>query len=126
MLRVGIVGIGFMGMIHYLAWQRVSGAKVSAIATRDPKKRAGDWTGIKGNFGPPGKQEDLSGIETSEAVHTTAPGPQRQAPSHEARDRARRRNSTAMAARISEGRYTPGRSSHQWSDASSPLNVSRT
>ncbi|MBL9125894.1 MAG: gfo/Idh/MocA family oxidoreductase, partial [Planctomycetaceae bacterium] len=35
MIRVGIVGIGFMGMIHYLAWQRVRGAKVVAISTRD-------------------------------------------------------------------------------------------
>ena len=45
MLRVGIVGIGFMGMIHYLAYKKLTGAKVTAIATRRPKKRAGDWTG---------------------------------------------------------------------------------
>lgn len=61
-LRVGIAGVGFMGMIHYLAWQRVKGARVTAIATRDPKKLAGDWRSIKGNFGPPGEQMDLKGI----------------------------------------------------------------
>src|SRR5205807_5467268 len=27
----------------------------------DPKKLAGDWTGIRGNFGPRGTQMDLSG-----------------------------------------------------------------
>lgn len=64
-IRIGIVGIGFMGMIHYLAGKRLRDAKVTAIATRDPKKRAGDWTSIQGNFGPRGGQEDLSGI----AVH---------------------------------------------------------
>jgi len=69
-LRVGIAGIGFMGMIHYLAWQRVKGARVTAIASRDEKKLAGDWRSIKGNFGPPGEQMDLSGLRTyTELVH---------------------------------------------------------
>ncbi|QDU61496.1 Putative 4,5-dihydroxyphthalate dehydrogenase [Planctomycetes bacterium Pan216] len=63
MVRIGIVGIGFMGMIHYLAAKRIKGGKVVAIATRDPKKQAGDWTSIQGNFGPRGEQEDLSGIK---------------------------------------------------------------
>lgn len=63
MIRVGLVGIGFMGWIHYLAYQRSANAKVTAIVTRDPKKQQGDWTSIKGNFGPPGAQVDLSGIE---------------------------------------------------------------
>ena len=29
MIRVGIAGIGFMGMIHYLAYQKVRGVKVA-------------------------------------------------------------------------------------------------
>jgi predicted dehydrogenase len=62
MLRVGIAGIGFMGMIHYLAYQRAAGAKVIAICTRDAKKLAGDWTDIQGNFGPRGQMMDLSGL----------------------------------------------------------------
>ncbi len=64
MIRVGIAGIGFMGMIHYLAWQRVKGARVTAIASRDKRKLAGDWRSIKGNFGPAGEQMDLKGIRT--------------------------------------------------------------
>jgi predicted dehydrogenase len=59
---IGIVGIGFMGMIHYLAAARVSGAKVVALCSRDERKLAGDWTGIQGNFGPRGTQMDLSGV----------------------------------------------------------------
>ncbi|MBX7074742.1 MAG: Gfo/Idh/MocA family oxidoreductase [Pirellulales bacterium] len=62
MVNVGIVGIGFMGLIHYLAYQRISGARVAAIASRDPKKLAGDWRGIKGNFGPAGSQMDLGNV----------------------------------------------------------------
>jgi predicted dehydrogenase len=61
-MKVGIAGVGFMGWIHYLGYQKVRGAKVAAIATRDPKKRAGDWRGIQGNFGPPGAEIDLKGI----------------------------------------------------------------
>jgi predicted dehydrogenase len=62
MLQVGIAGIGFMGMIHFLAYQRVPGVRVSGICSRDPKKLAGDWRSIKGNFGPAGRKMDLAGI----------------------------------------------------------------
>lgn len=62
MVRIGLVGVGFMGWIHYLAYQRVAGATLKAICTRDDKKLAGDWTEIKGNFGPPGEHVDLSEI----------------------------------------------------------------
>lgn len=62
MVGIGIVGIGFMGMIHYLAARKLAGAGVVAICSRDPKKLAGDWTGIQGNFGPKGTQMDLSAL----------------------------------------------------------------
>jgi predicted dehydrogenase len=62
MVGVGIVGIGFMGMIHYLAARRSRGLKVVALCSRDAKKLAGDWTDIQGNFGPRGTQMDLSGL----------------------------------------------------------------
>jgi predicted dehydrogenase len=62
MLNIGICGIGFMGMIHYLAARKVKAAQVVAISTRDAKKLAGDWTAIQGNFGPRGTLMDLSGV----------------------------------------------------------------
>ncbi len=74
MTRVGIVGLGFMGMVHYLSYQKVPSAKVVAIATREPERRAGDWRGIKGNFGPPGEQMDLSGIDTYETLEEMLAG----------------------------------------------------
>src|SRR5258708_35492270 len=63
MVRIGIVGVGFMGMIHYLAARKVKGAKVTAICSRDRKKLSGDWRGIRGNFGPPGAKMDLGKIK---------------------------------------------------------------
>lgn len=63
MTRIGIVGIGFMGRIHYLAAQKLKGAQVTAICSRDQKKLAGDWSGTRGNFGPPPGQVDLGKIK---------------------------------------------------------------
>lgn len=63
MVKVGIAGVGFMGMIHYLAYQRVGDAKVVALCEKDRLERLeGDWRTIKGNFGPQGTMMDLSGI----------------------------------------------------------------
>ncbi len=64
MIRIGIVGLGFMGMIHFLASKKLSGARVSAICSRDPKKLNGDWRGIQGNFGPKGDNTDLKGVKS--------------------------------------------------------------
>lgn len=52
-----------MGMIHYLAARKLRGARVAAICSRDPKKLAGDWRGIRGNFGPPGERMDLGKVK---------------------------------------------------------------
>jgi predicted dehydrogenase len=68
MLRVGLVGIGFMGWIHYLAYQRSQVAKLVGFCSRDPKKRAGDWRGIQGNFGPPSEHIHLDGLQVFESL----------------------------------------------------------
>ena len=71
MLKSAIVGVGFMGWIHYLAYQRSKSAELKAFCSRNPQKRAGDWTGIQGNFGPPGEQiavDNLSVYESLEEV----------------------------------------------------------
>ncbi len=63
MLKVGIAGLGFMGKTHFEAYRKARGAKVAAICEKDPKRLAGDWRSIKGNFGPPGEIVDLTGIK---------------------------------------------------------------
>jgi predicted dehydrogenase len=63
MIRIGIIGIGFMGYTHFEGARNLTDAKVTAIATRDEKKLAGDWTSIQGNFGPRGGQTDLSDVK---------------------------------------------------------------
>lgn len=64
-VRIGIIGLGFMGMTHFEATRKVSGGQVAAIATRSEKKRAGDWSEIQGNFGPRGSATtDLTNVKT--------------------------------------------------------------
>ncbi|HTE19121.1 MAG TPA: Gfo/Idh/MocA family oxidoreductase [Armatimonadota bacterium] len=63
MVRVGIAGIGFMGVTHFKAYEKVEGAQVAAIFTRDARKLEGDWTNVRGNFGGAGGVQDLSGVK---------------------------------------------------------------
>lgn len=62
MVRIGIIGIGFMGYTHFEGARDLTNARVTAVATRDAAKLAGDWTSIQGNFGPPGGHVDLSDV----------------------------------------------------------------
>lgn len=68
MIRVGIAGLGFMGMIHYLTYQRKRGVRVAAICEKSARRLAGDWRDIKGNFEPAGKRMDLSGVSTYKSL----------------------------------------------------------
>jgi len=68
MIRIGIVGLGFMGRIHYLASQNLVGAKITAVCSRDSAKLAGDWRNTRGNFGPEPGHVDLTGIKRYASV----------------------------------------------------------
>ncbi len=76
MIRTGIVGVGFMGMIHYLGARQLHGARVAAICSRDRKKLAGDWRSIQGNFGPRGEMIDLTGIKKYERLEDMLADPE--------------------------------------------------
>ena len=75
-VNVGLVGIGFMGWIHSLAYRRSELADLIAFASKDPKKRGGDWRGIQGNFGPPGGQISLEGLDVAETLEALVKLPQ--------------------------------------------------
>jgi len=75
-MKVGICGIGFMGMIHYLAYQQVEGVQVKAICEKIPERLQGDWRKIKGNFGPEGKIMDLTGIATYDSLEKMLENPE--------------------------------------------------
>src|SRR5262245_38737361 len=76
MVRIGLVGVGFMGWIHFLAYKHLTGAKLAAVCSRDKQKLGGDWRSIRGNFGPPGEMVDLSGIKKYESLDAMLADPE--------------------------------------------------
>lgn len=60
MVKVGLVGIGFMGKTHFDAWPGIKGAELVALCESDPVRLSGDWSKIGGNFGAAAGQVDLS------------------------------------------------------------------
>ncbi len=59
-MRIGVIGLGFMGTTHLQAWRQVSGAEIVAVCSADPQKLTGDLTSIKGNLGNSGEKFDFS------------------------------------------------------------------
>ena len=51
MLRVGLVGVGFMGQNHFNMWQLVAGAQVVAVADKLPERVAVHTPALGGNVG---------------------------------------------------------------------------
>ena len=76
MLKAAIVGVGFMGWIHYLAYQRSKFASLYGFCSRNSDKRAGDWTGIKGNFGPPGEKIAVDSLAVYESLDEIVADPE--------------------------------------------------
>lgn len=62
---VGIIGLGFMGKMHFEVYQKTQTAKVGAISDLDPRRLAGDWSSISGNIsGAGGSKAGLAGVST--------------------------------------------------------------
>jgi predicted dehydrogenase len=61
-VRIGVLGLGFMGSTHLQGILRIPGLELAAVMDADPKRRSGDLSGIQGNLGGPGQQLDLAGV----------------------------------------------------------------
>lgn len=61
-MKIGVVGLGFMGSTHLKALKNIP--DVELVAVSDPKEEIlqGDLSGIQGNLGGPGEKYDFSGI----------------------------------------------------------------
>lgn len=64
MIRVGIVGLGFMGRMHYRCWKAQPGATITAICEANPKVLADAGGAPKGNVQGAADHIDLEGIQT--------------------------------------------------------------
>jgi len=61
-MRVGVVGLGFMGATHIRALRSIADAELKAVCSRDEKKLAGDLSAIQGNLGGPGERLDFTRV----------------------------------------------------------------
>ncbi|NIP84265.1 MAG: Gfo/Idh/MocA family oxidoreductase, partial [Planctomycetales bacterium] len=50
-VRIGLIGLGFMGRTHAQAYAQIDDAQVVAIADLDPRRAAGDLADSWGNVG---------------------------------------------------------------------------
>ncbi|HET8550727.1 MAG TPA: Gfo/Idh/MocA family oxidoreductase, partial [Bryobacteraceae bacterium] len=61
-MRIGMVGLGFMGSTHLRAYKSIPDAEIVAVFSRNERSLSGDLTHIKGNIGGPGEKMDFSGV----------------------------------------------------------------
>ena len=63
LMRIAVIGLGFMGSTHLKAWKNIPEAQLYAVVSQDDKKLTGDLSGIQGNIGGPGEKMDFSRVK---------------------------------------------------------------
>lgn len=61
-MRIGVIGLGFMGMTHVKALTQIATAELAAVASSDPTKLSGDLRQVGGNLGIQGELFDFSRV----------------------------------------------------------------
>ena len=63
-VKVGIIGLGFMGTTHFHIHNQLGKSEIVAVADIDKRKLAGDWSSVIGNIGNEDNSipMDMSGI----------------------------------------------------------------
>lgn len=74
-MRIGVIGLGFMGSTHLKAIANIPGAQLAAVMDLDEKRLSGDLSDIQGNLGGPGQRMDFSGVQRYRSVQEIASDP---------------------------------------------------
>jgi predicted dehydrogenase len=74
-MRIGVIGLGFMGSTHLKALGNISGAQLTAVMDLDEQRLSGDLSGIQGNLGDPAQTMDFSGVSRYRSVEEMAGDP---------------------------------------------------
>ena len=61
-MKLAVIGLGFMGLTHLKALQNIPGAELAAVASDDPVALGGDLTSVGGNLGVEGERFDFSSV----------------------------------------------------------------
>ncbi|HNY42855.1 MAG TPA: Gfo/Idh/MocA family oxidoreductase, partial [Bryobacteraceae bacterium] len=74
-MRIGVIGLGFMGSTHLKAIANIPDARLAAVMDVDEKRLSGDLSGIQGNLGGPAQSFDFSAIKRYRTVEEIAADP---------------------------------------------------
>ena len=76
-VKIGIIGLGFMGTTHWGVYKEMKNAKIVALADVDAKKRKGDISAVVGNIGggDNSKPLDLTGVKVYDCALALAKDP---------------------------------------------------
>jgi predicted dehydrogenase len=74
-VKIGVVGLGFMGSTHLQAWAQVEGAQVVALCDPKPHRLAGDLSDVQGNLGRETGRQDFSRMRTYRNYEEVAADP---------------------------------------------------
>src|ERR1700687_2225798 len=61
-MRVGVIGLGFMGSTHIQALLSIPGAELAAVCSRDETRLSGDLSAVRGNTGGPAAKLNFAGV----------------------------------------------------------------
>jgi predicted dehydrogenase len=61
-MKIGVLGLGFMGSTHLKAYRNIPRAELAAVASDIPQALTGDLSHIQGNLGGPGERFDFSNV----------------------------------------------------------------
>jgi len=61
-VKVGVIGLGFMGATHLSAFQAIDGVEIAAVSSTNPKALEGDLSGAGGNLGREAGVFDFSAV----------------------------------------------------------------
>jgi len=61
-MKIGLAGLGFMGLTHLRALGRIKGVELAAVADENPRRLAGRVSDVQGNLGEPAQAVSLEGV----------------------------------------------------------------
>lgn len=74
-MRIGVIGLGFMGSTHLKAIANIQTAQLAAVMDVDEKRLAGDLSGIQGNLGGPARSFDFTRLHRHRSIEEVAADP---------------------------------------------------
>jgi predicted dehydrogenase len=75
-MKIGVIGLGFMGSTHLQAISRISNARLVAVMDTNLARLGGDLSDIEGNLGIDGQKMDFTSVNTYSSLAEILSDPQ--------------------------------------------------